>query len=278
MDTGSARLLGGMPPSQDGGARQPTNEAPWRAHKRLFLVFVALECVLGGVLAVVAITHTTQHPRLSEPVRAVARSQPPTAVAGSQVAPAQAPTTAAPGPSSLTTTPTSSPAATPPTASGNPASNPSSGSTGYMNGTQNYVVGQTGTLWDPDKMVPLATIAIGAPQFSTSDSSGDTPQYGYFATFTVTVTNIAPASLTDTITPSDGDYYVLANGSGYGFGQANVGNTAKAEGANSLGTSLEGGSLTPGQSTSGTVTVDVPSQHGSLVYAPSGTALGTWSY
>ena len=147
-----------------------------------------------------------------------------------------------------------------------------------MNGVQSYAVGQTGTLWDPDKMVPLAAITVSAPQFTTSDASGDTPQYGYFATFTVTVTDTAPASSGDTISPSDSDYYVLANGNGYGDGQTNLGNTDKAEGDNYLGANVATSGLSPGQSTTGTVTVDVPSQHGSLVYAPDGTALGVWTY
>jgi hypothetical protein len=147
-----------------------------------------------------------------------------------------------------------------------------------MNGVQSYAVGQTGTVWDPDKGVPLATITVSAPTFATSDSSGDNSEYGYFATFTVTVTDIAPASSGDTIDPSDSDYYVRTNGEAYGFGQTRQGNTSVAEQDNYLGNNVGASGIGPGQSTTGTVTVDVPSQHGALYYNPDGTDLGFWTF
>ncbi len=141
-----------------------------------------------------------------------------------------------------------------------------------MNGPQSYTIGETGTLWDPTDGVTLATIKVSAPQFATTDASGNTPQNGFFAIFTVTVTNVAPASSADTITPSSGDFYVLAGGTQFAS-QPDDGNDL---GINDLG----GPALGPGQSTTGTVTVDEPSQSGSLVYAPGGgaTALGAWSF
>jgi hypothetical protein len=147
-----------------------------------------------------------------------------------------------------------------------------------MNGVQSYVVGQTGTLWDPNKEVPLATITVSPPQFATSDGSGDVPKYGYFATFTVTVTNIGPASSGDTIDPSDSDYYVNVGGSDYGFGEPNAGNTTAAEQDDYLGWNVPDSGLSSGQSATGTVTIDVPSRHGLLVYAPDGTDLGEWTF
>ena len=147
-----------------------------------------------------------------------------------------------------------------------------------MAGVQTYMVGQTGTLWDPDKEIPLATITVSAPQFTTTDASGDPSLYGYFATFTVTVTDIAPTSSGDTIDPSDSDYYVQVNGADYGMGQPDPGNTGKAEGDNYLGNDVGANGLYPGQSTTGTVTIDVPSKHGALVYAPDSTDLGIWRY
>jgi len=147
-----------------------------------------------------------------------------------------------------------------------------------MNGVQSYGVGQSGTLWDPDKMVPLATITVSQPQFAVSDDSGDTPEYGFFVTFTVTVTDVAPDSSADTISPSDSDFYVSANGADYGFGQVDPGRTAAAEQDSYLGVNVNGAGLTPGQSTTGTVTIDVPSQHGALVYAPDGPPLGEWVF
>lgn len=149
---------------------------------------------------------------------------------------------------------------------------------------QMYSVGQSGTLYDSADMVPLATITVAAPTFATSDSSGDTPQYGYFATFTVTVNNIAPASSQDTIGPSDSDFYVqTSNGMKYGSGgQSGVlgGNSFEATDSNELGTNSAGGTveLNPGQSTTGTVVIDVPSQHGQLFYAGGGQVDGAWAF
>jgi hypothetical protein len=149
---------------------------------------------------------------------------------------------------------------------------------------QSYTVGQPGTLYDPDDMVPLATIVVAAPTFSTSDADGDTPQYGFFATFSVTVTDIAPASSQDTIDPTDSDYYVQTpDGKMYGSGaQPNVlqGNSSEASDNYELGYTSSGESieLSPGQSTTGTVVIDVPSQHGQLYYEPDTQAFGDWSF
>ena len=149
-----------------------------------------------------------------------------------------------------------------------------------------YAVGQSGTLWAPDESVPLATITVSPPTFSTSDASGDTPQYGYFATFTVTMTDIAPASTQDDIAPDSYDFYVEAPGGQlYGNGlQTGVqgGNGAWASLPDDLGngTSQQATDLLPGQTLTGTVVIDVPSQHGQLVYAGSydGQADGSWAY
>lgn len=198
----------------------------------------------------------------------------PTSPGSGSTTPA-APTT--PG-STAPTTVVTSPTSTSPTSTPTVPSSPTSGSGGDMAGVQTYVVGQTGTLWDPDNEIPLATITVSAPQFATSDSSGDRSQYGYFATFRVTVTDIAPRSSGDTIDPSDSDYYAQVGGADYGFGQTDAGNTAAAEGPNYLGVNVGSNGLSPGQSTTGTVTIDVPSKHGALVYAPDSTDLGVWLY
>jgi hypothetical protein len=149
---------------------------------------------------------------------------------------------------------------------------------------QAYSVGQAGTLYDPIDMVPLATIVVTAPTFATTDADEDSPQFGYFATFSVTVTDIAPASSQDTVDPSDADYYVQTpDGKKYGSGfQPNVlqGNSAGASDAHELGTDSSGGSieLNPGQSTTGTVVIDMPSQHGQLYYEPDTQPYGMWSF
>jgi hypothetical protein len=144
-----------------------------------------------------------------------------------------------------------------------------------------YTVGQTGTLWDPAYSVPFATIKVSAPTFATSDSGGDTPQYGYFATFNVTMTDIAPAATQDELVPDSDDFYVqFADGNIYGNGdQTGVlgGNGFWAELDNDLGNAPD---LLPGQSASGTVTIDVPGLHGEIVYngGDDGKVDGSWSY
>jgi len=180
--------------------------------------------------------------------------------------------------------PTTAPAPGPATAAAPGPARPGGAAAGPVgdmddaDGELTYAVGQTGTLWDPTEMVVVATISVSALTFATTDASGDTPEYGYFATFTVTVTDIAPASSADTISPSDSDYYVGVGGTDYGYGQTDLGSTPDAEGPDYLGYDVGAGGLNPGQSTTGTVTVDVPSQHGSLVYSPLGTALGAWTF
>jgi hypothetical protein len=150
---------------------------------------------------------------------------------------------------------------------------------------QAYTVGQTGTLYDAADEVPLATIQVSAPQFSSSDSSGDTPQYGYFASFTVSVTDIAPQSTQDDIGPSDMDFYIQEpNGTTYGDdGEPSgvmSGNSVEAYNGNELGTNSVGGSieLYPGQSTTGLVIVDCPSEHGLLYYDAAGQINGYWTF
>jgi hypothetical protein len=130
----------------------------------------------------------------------------------------------------------------------------------------------------------LANVTVSGPTFSGADSNGDTPQYGSFATFTVTVTDIAPASTNDSISPFDSDFYVqLPNGQKYGSGdQSGVqsGNSWEATGSNALGTNSAGGLITlyPGQSTSGTVVIDMPQSGGQLYYTSGGQTDGAWSF
>jgi hypothetical protein len=147
-----------------------------------------------------------------------------------------------------------------------------------------YNVGQTGTLSDGGR-VQLATITVSAPTFSTTDANGDIPMFGDFATFTVTVTDIAPSSeQNETIDATDSDFYVqLPNGQRYGLGIQNgvqSGNSSEAAGPSELGTNSVGGliTLSPGQSTTGTVTIDMPGESGQLYYSGGGQIDGAWSF
>jgi hypothetical protein len=180
-------------------------------------------------------------------------------------------------PEASTAPPTSVPRRAPSTAPQTAASG-SGGSGSYMNGVQSYAVGQTGTLWNPDQGVPVATITVTTPTFASTDDAGHSPRYGYFAVFTVTVTDIAPSAGGNDVSPADTDFFASVDGTRYGYGQTNLGMTADAERADALGNGLPSSGLAPGTSTTGTVTIDVPSLHGLLVYAPDGTPLGTWAY
>ena len=194
---------------------------------------------------------------------------------------------------------TSVPTATPGATAGPPATSTSSPSNVSCSGQMDccpaanvactppvvtYNVGQTGTLSDGGQ-VQLATILVSAPTFLTTDANGDTSLFGYFATFTVTVTDTAPSSQqNETINPADLDFYVqLPNGQRYGSGDQEgiqEGYSAAAAGPNELGMNTVGGSITlsPGQSTTGTVTIDMPGQSGLLYYAGAGQIDGAWSF
>jgi hypothetical protein len=148
-----------------------------------------------------------------------------------------------------------------------------------------YTAAQTGTLWDPYYEAPWAKITVSQPTFSALDSDGDTPQFGAFATFTVTVTDISTTANNDWISPGDDDFYVqLPNGQKYGVGnQAGVqnGNSWQASLANELGQNPAGGAaitLYPGQSTTGTIVIDMPQQSGQIVYTGGGQVDGAWTF
>ena len=148
-------------------------------------------------------------------------------------------------------------------------------------GEKMYTVGQTGTLWTSVETLALATVTVSAPSFSASGPTTTSPQYGYFASFTVTVHNIAPTSSKDTLSPSNDTFFDQVTGKRYGTGAATGlmgGNSATVK--STLGTNTVGGSvtLTPGQSQTGTVVVDVPSEHGALVFYGGGKIGGAWSF
>jgi hypothetical protein len=144
---------------------------------------------------------------------------------------------------------------------------------------QHYTVGQAGTLYDPADNVPLARVTVSAPTFSKSDSSGDTPQYGYFASFKVTVTDIAPASTQDTVSPFGSFYVQEPNGAQFGSSATNSGNAYQAcsstpacENANATT------ELNPGQTVTGVDIEDVPSMHGAEYFDDGGQIDGYWTF
>lgn len=291
-ETSQSRASLATPLPLDRGIAPPTRRPLWMSVALRVLLVCALGCAGAITLAVGTIpndpallTHKAVALSGSKPLtegqieqifRNLSRAA-PTAAAGSSAPastnPASTATSSTSGSSGSGTSslPSSSSGSTEPTS-------PSTSEPANPNAVQTLEVGQTAKVWDPDEDLWLATITVSSPQFSTSDGFGDTSQYGYFATFNVTVTDIASPASQDTIDPDDSDYYVQADGSDYGYDQANTGNTALAEADNYLGSSVPDSGLLPGQSTTGTVIVDVPSEHGSLVYAPDGTAIVVWTF
>lgn len=97
-----------------------------------------------------------------------------------------------------------------------------------------------------------------------------TPANGYFVTFHIAITNSGDAGFS--FNPFN--YKVIVDGQQYQ--QAN----GKSLVVGSAADALSAGVLAPGTSTGGDITFDLPSPHGTLVYAPNydGVPLGSWSF
>jgi hypothetical protein len=115
--------------------------------------------------------------------------------------------------------------------------------------------------------VPTATISVSDSQLSAAASAkGPGPEYGYFASFKVTV----EAGPTQSLVVDPSDFYV--QGSDGVHYNVTSGNSASAAGSQAL----VHVSVAPGQTVVGTVTIDESSAHGWVVYAPQGRALDAW--
>jgi hypothetical protein len=127
-------------------------------------------------------------------------------------------------------------------------------------GPKKFSFDETATVTEGGK--DAMSLKIDAPNRYTSppDQYGVPPQNGLYVVFRVT----AIAILKEDVNPFD--FYVReADGSHYdptyGFEPA-----------------LHDATLAPGERIRGKVTFDVPSGHGTLVYAPASEALGEWEF
>lgn len=103
---------------------------------------------------------------------------------------------------------------------------------------------------------------------------GEPPAHGYYVIIHIKAVNLASASGSYDINPMD--FYVKIHGRHYDEGDGNafeaVADPSSAE--------LSYTTLNPGESTSGVLLFDVPSPHGTLMYAPNyqGGAIVAWQY
>lgn len=109
------------------------------------------------------------------------------------------------------------------------------------------------------------------PSVSThrlSSSYGYAPAHGYYVTFVVTLANVG----TSAVAIGPGDFFVQV--SRQGKVTTLMGNAPYSGASAQLDTTQ----LDAGQSLSGPLTFDVRSPHGSLAFAPDGSAAVTWTY
>lgn len=155
-----------------------------------------------------------------------------------------------------------SPAATAPAAA--PAAAPSS------SGPAMLTVGQADDVENNGNSADTATVTITSMANSTqsSDPYGEAPQNGYFV-----VAQVTAASQFDGFDINETDFYVLVGGVHY---DVNNGNSYFGdENATDITTTLNAG-----ESASGQLLFDLPSTHGTLVWAPnfSGAPVAEWSF
>lgn len=117
-----------------------------------------------------------------------------------------------------------------------------------------------------------ATIKITSVTTSTkpADAYSDGPQNGVFVKAHVTATTFD--SYTEGFDISSSDFYTVQSGHHYDEGNGNA--------LFSSDTSLEYVTLGAAETTTGTLTFDVPSAHGKIAYSPNfeGGPLGYWRY
>lgn len=145
---------------------------------------------------------------------------------------------------------------------------PSGNSTGAE---QTFAVGQTGHITETGKVVLTLTVT-NATATTSPASDGTSPANGYFATFTMTATDV---SQNQTYDFSPADFYVqTSDGRQFTFTSGNSVHAA-VEQPNNLDSIQV---MNPGQVLTGTITIDEPAQHASLVYAPNLQALVAWTF
>jgi hypothetical protein len=123
--------------------------------------------------------------------------------------------------------------------------------------------------------VDAATITVtrvSATQQPADPEFGSRPQHGWFVTAHVKVHALSSYSEGFDYNPLD--FYAKSHGGHYNIDN---GNAYDAPGSDS---ELDSGTLSAGESVSGTLVFDLPADHGSIRYAPNldGTSIGGWRF
>jgi hypothetical protein len=136
-------------------------------------------------------------------------------------------------------------------------------------GEKQFALGETAEITQDGKVAGTITVSDPKATQKAPNEYSQPPAKGWFVTLTVT----ARATGSGTFDVNPFDFYVRGpDGQHYGYGE---GNAVMAGGDGGL----DAATLNPGETVKGTVTFDVPDQHGVLVYAPGlGRALGSWTY
>lgn len=152
-----------------------------------------------------------------------------------------------------------------PTATGQPAAPAAR----QPKGEKQFALGETGEVSNDGKVAGTVTVSDPKATQKAPDEYSKPPAKGWFVTLTVTAK--ATGSATFDVNPFN--FYVRgSDGQHYEYGD---GNSIEAGGDGDLNAAT----LNPGETVKGTVTFDVPDQHGVLVYAPAlGRALASWTF
>lgn len=99
---------------------------------------------------------------------------------------------------------------------------------------------------------------------------GERPASGYY--ITIVITAKAADAVTQPFSVNPFDFYVrTADGTHIEYGDGNAITAQRDDQLNAV-------DLNAGEKIKGTLTLDVPAPHGTLVYAPLSRAVGTWSF
>ena len=166
---------------------------------------------------------------------------------------------------------TSAPATPASSAPATPAPTPSD----IPSGPDMQPMGGQETLTETDTGTTISTLAISSPHITTypAGSYGSSPQHGYYVI--VTAKAGADQGYASGYDVSTSDFYALAAGQHYDEGDGNA-YDALSDVRDELGYTT----LAAGETTTGKLVFDVPSQHGEIVYAPNydGQPVAEWSY
>jgi len=118
-------------------------------------------------------------------------------------------------------------------------------------------------------------VTVGKPVVTTwpADSYGEKPANGYYVAFKVTYK--ADKGYTDGWNVSSLDFHAVVGGQHFDEDNGNA-----YEALSDINQELSSSTLAAGETTTGMIVFDVPSPHGTIVYAPNfdGQPVAQWSY